>query len=246
MSDDRPQVNQPGGVFRESLHSNIAGRERELRAMADAVRRLVRVVTNNVATADETAAAATRIEALAGELEALVPEDTPSRYSLSGPPTEPHDYFPYDGVLGIYNPIALPVQMDWQPPRAVGLARFDTPYEGPPGCVHGAVLAGVFDAVFNVANLMTDVAGPTASLSLEFERMTPLGAPLRFEGWVDAVDGRKVSTVGHVLCEGEITVKARGLFIAFDRDSMDRMRADPDQAAPLPDREVARRGLPNR
>ena len=206
------------------LHTNVAGRERELRAMADGVRRLVRVVTSNTASQEETARAAGRIAALAEELESLVPDTVPPRYSMAGQPREPQDIFPYDAVLGSYNPIALPVRVAWEPPRAIAHARFDTPYEGPPGCVHGAVLAGVFDQVFNVVNLMAEVPGPTASLSLEYERMTPLHADLRFEAWVESIDGRKVTTVGHALHEDQLTVKARGLFITLDPKSIEQMK----------------------
>lgn len=218
-----PHLNQPGGRFRASLHENVAGRERELRAMADAVRRLVRVVTSNTADAAATAAAAERIADLARDLEGLVPDVPPPRYGGLGPPEEPHDVFPYDPVLGLYNPLALPVEMEWRPPRAVGRARFDTPYEGPPGCVHGAVLAGAFDQVFNVANLLSGAAGPTATLQLDFHRPTPLGAELVFEAWVEGVEGRRVTSVGRVRHGEVVTASARGVFVALDPERVMRL-----------------------
>ena len=126
-------------------------------------------------------------------------------------------------MLGPYNPLALPIEMEWQPPRALGRARFDTPYEGPPGCVHGAVLAAAFDQVINVANILSGSAGPTASLTLDYKRPTPLGAPLEFEAWVEAVDGRKVTSRARVRVGDEVTVEARGLFILVDRDRVMRL-----------------------
>lgn len=211
-----PHWNQPGGRHRESRHRNVAGRERELRAMADAVRRLVRITTENAAGPEETAAAAARIGALADELEAHVPASPPSHYGAVPEDPEAHDVFPYDIVLGIYNPLALPVEMTWEPPRAVGHARFDGPYEGPPGCVHGAVLAAVFDQVLNIANLMSGTVGPTANLSLEYRRPTPLHEPLVFEAWIESVMERKIRTVGHVRFGDYVCVEASGLFIQFD------------------------------
>src|SRR5262245_14364457 len=153
-------LNQPDGRFRAAIHPNVAGRERELRAMADAVRRLVRITVNNTGDAEWTADAAARIAAVAEALEAAVPSVPPPRYGALRPPEEPHDVFPYDVMLGLYNPIALPIEMEWQPPLAVGRAVFDTPYEGPPGCVHGAVLAAAFDQVINIANIHSGTAGP--------------------------------------------------------------------------------------
>jgi len=215
-------LNQPGGRFRAAIHPNVAGRERELRAMADAVRRLVRITTNNTGDAAWTADAALRIASLADALEPALPAVPPPRYG-GGAPEEPHDIFPYDVMLGIYNPLALPIEMEWQPPLAVGRARFDTPYEGPPGCVHGAVLAAAFDQVINIANIHSGTAGPTRTLSLEYKKPTPLGAPLLFEGWVESVDGRKITSRARVRHAGEVTVEAQGLFILVDRERVMRL-----------------------
>jgi acyl-coenzyme A thioesterase PaaI-like protein len=220
-------LNQPGGRFRAAIHSNVAGRERELRAMADAVRRLVRITTNNTGDAAWTADAAQRIAAVAAALEPALPAVPPPRYGALRPPgapvLEPHDTFPYDVMLGLYNPLALPIEMEWHPPRAIGRATFDTPYEGPPGCVHGAVLAAAFDQVINIANLHSGNAGPTRTLALEYQRPTPLGAPLEFEAWVEAVDGRKVKSRALVRHAGEVTAEAHGLFIRVDRERVMRL-----------------------
>ena len=215
--------NQPGGPFAASIHANVAGRERELRAMADAVRRLVRITTNNTGDAAWTADAARRLAELADSLEPALPASAPPRYGALRPPEDPHDIFPYDPVLGLYNPLALPIEMEWHPPRAIGRATFDTPYEGPPGCVHGAVLAAAFDQVINVANIHSGTAGPTATLTLAYKRPTPLAAPLEFEAWVESVDGRKISSRALVRCAGEVTVEASGLFIWVQPDRVMRL-----------------------
>jgi acyl-coenzyme A thioesterase PaaI-like protein len=215
--------NQTGGPFRASIHPNVAGRERELRAMADAVRRLVRITTNNAGDAAWTADAAQRIAAVADALEPALPAVPPPRYGAVRPPEEPHDVFPYDVMLGIYNPLALPIEMEWRPPRAIGRATFDTPYEGPPGCVHGAVLAAAFDQVINIANIHSGSAGPTRTLAVEYKRPTPLGATLDFEAWVESVDGRKVASRAVVRHGGEVTAEAQGLFILVDQDRVMRL-----------------------
>jgi hypothetical protein len=219
-----PHLNQPGGRFRAAIHPNVAGRERELRAMADAVRRLVRITTNNTGDAAWTADAAARIAALADALEPALPAAPPPRYGGMRAPEEPHDIFPYDVMLGLYNPLALPIEMEWVPPRAIGRATFDSPYEGPPGCVHGAVLAAAFDQVINIANIHSGTAGPTRTLALEYKKPTPLGAPLEFEAWVETVDGRKVSSRALVRHAGEVTVEAQGLFILVDPERVMRLR----------------------
>jgi acyl-CoA thioesterase FadM len=72
--------------------------------------------------------------------------------------------------------------------------------------------------VINVANILSGTAGPTATLSLEYVKPTPLHVPIVFEAWVDSVDGRKVRSRAHAVHDGEVTVRAEGLFIAIDRD----------------------------
>jgi len=213
-------INQAGGRFRASANPAIAGRERELRHLADGVRRLASAVVTNTADAQRTAELAAAVHALADTFEPVLPEVPPPRYAGSedADDLEPHDIFPYDPVLGIYSPLALPVEMEYEDEVAIGRARFTTPYEGPPGCVHGAVIAGVFDQVFNVANIMGGTAGPTASLSLRYRRPTPLNVDLRFEAWVAEVEGSRVTSRGRVLHGETVTVESEGVFKMLDRE----------------------------
>jgi acyl-coenzyme A thioesterase PaaI-like protein len=215
-----PHLNQPGGTFRASTHPRIAGRERELRSMADAIRRLIAITVDSDADAATTASAATRLHSLADELEAMVREVHPPKHSglanNDDGESNPHDHFQLDVMLGIYNPLALPVEMTWEPPVARGRATFTSPYEGPPDCVHGAIIAGAFDQVFNVANLKSGVAGPTAYLHVDYRRPTMLLKPLLFEGWIDRTEGRKAYCKGRIIQDEVVTCEAEGLFIQVD------------------------------
>ncbi|MCH2171370.1 PaaI family thioesterase [Myxococcota bacterium] len=231
---DKPHLNQPEGRFRPSLHPNIQDRERELRSLTDAVRRLIEFNVTHEASAEQTAQTARELHQLADRLETQIPSQPPARYGPMPEPSEPHDHFLYDPVLGLYNPMALPVQMRWEPPRAIGEAKFTTPFEGPPGCVHGAVLAGVFDQVFNVANLMTGSAGPTAELVLTYRRPTPLHRKVVFDAQVESIEGRKIRTLGHARYEGEVTVEARGLFILFEPGGIDELTRRMEGALAIP------------
>jgi acyl-coenzyme A thioesterase PaaI-like protein len=221
-------LNQPGGPFRASIHPRVAGRERELRSLADAVRRLVAVTVDSDADAAATADAATRLHALADELEtSLVPVADPPKHATTGnvsdPDSNPHDNFQFDVVLGLYNPLALPVEMSWQAPVARGRATFTTAYEGPPGCVHGAIIAAAFDQVFNVANVNSGIAGPTAYLHVDYRRPTLLRHELLFEGWVERIEGRKIVCRGRILQGESITCEAEGLFVQIPRDEITRL-----------------------
>jgi hypothetical protein len=118
--------------------------------LADAVRRLMTGTVTATAPpevlADDTPA---RAEALADELEDHVPE-----HRGSPPPASPTTRWgpseidtlaaamPFDVVIGSCNPVALPVVIEFEPPKAIGRAVFTPPYEGAPGCVHGAAWPG--------------------------------------------------------------------------------------------------------
>jgi acyl-coenzyme A thioesterase PaaI-like protein len=222
-------INQAEGRFRASRHPAIRGRERELRSLADAVRRLNAAVVTHTADANETAQLAAAVHALADTFARHLPETPPPRYAGGAQPgdLEPHDIFPFDPVLGIYSPLALPVEMEYVDGRAIGRAHFTTPYEGPPGCVHGAVIAGVFDQVFNVANIMGGTAGPTSTLSLRYRRPTPLHADLRFEAWVEDVTGSRVTSRGRALHGDVVTVEAEGTFRILDPDRVMNLTGSP-------------------
>ncbi len=205
-------------------HPAVEGRERELRELADVVRRLVEVTVTNTASAAETAEFSAELRALVERLASHVPAQVPPRYVLEGARDGVSgERMPYDVVVGHYNPLALPLEMDNDPPRAVGRARFTTPYEGPPGCVHGAVIASAFDMVCNEANKLADVAGPTARLSIRYRRPTLLHKDLTIEAEVVETRGKRTKTVGRILQEGLVTAEAEGLFVALDPADLLRM-----------------------
>jgi acyl-coenzyme A thioesterase PaaI-like protein len=138
---------------------------------------------------------------------------------------DPAQLMPFDPVLGHLSPLAPPLVVRWEPPRAVGEVTFGGAYEGPPGCVHGGFIAAAFDQVFNVMNLMLGTPGPTASLALQYRRPTPLGTPLLVEGWQDRVDGRRIHVRGRLLVGDQVTVEADGVFVVLPVDRIMRMLA---------------------
>jgi acyl-coenzyme A thioesterase PaaI-like protein len=192
-----------------------------LSRLAASVRQLIDVTVTVDAQPARLADWTARIDALIGELRQSVPDPVPPRYPGGG--TTPGDVFPYDYVMGRWNPLAVPIHFEWHDPLAVGTATFGTAYEGPPGCVHGAAIAAAFDQVLNVANLMSGTAGPTARLEMRYRQPTPLHRPVRFEGWVTRREERKVHSAGRLLVDGKVSVEAEGLYILVDTARVMRM-----------------------
>jgi acyl-coenzyme A thioesterase PaaI-like protein len=132
---------------------------------------------------------------------------------------------PFDVMAGTYNPLALPIRMDWDDPIARGHARFTAPYEGPPQCVHGATIAGAFDQVLNMANLMSGTPGMTGTLTVKYRAPTPLEEDLVFEAEVQSVKGRRITTHGTLRHGDTVTATAEGVFV----DLGEHMRAPRDR-----------------
>ncbi len=194
----------------------------------------------HVADADVTTALAEAVEAVNARLAPFVPDPLPPRYLhpdlLSSEERHPHDGSLFDYVIGLYNPLALPVEMEWADGgRVLGRARFTRPYEGPPGCVHGAVIAACFDQVMVLAMMSTGKGGPTVHLSYDFTRPTPLHREIVFEAVVDRVEGRKIFVEGRLLDGDDVCVSAHGMFVDLDREAIERLGHRATPATPTPD-----------
>jgi acyl-coenzyme A thioesterase PaaI-like protein len=196
-------------------------RDVALAELAASVRRLIDATVRVDGDEALLRGVAQRVDDLAAELHTAAAHPPPPRHLAGG--DTPMAFFPYDYVIGRWNPLAAPIHMEWRDPLAVGEVTFGTPYEGPPGCVHGAAIAAAFDQVLNVANLMSGNAGPTARLQMHYRRPTPLHRRLRFEGWVTQREERKVHSAGRLLVDDVVTVEAEGLYIIVDPERVARL-----------------------
>ncbi len=211
-------------------HPGLRGREPEARALADVLRRLIRLSVSTAPSPAETERIAGQLAALADQLESQLPEVPLPRFVApdeDGPPKEIPlgSAMPYDVVVGPFNPIALPVELDFAPPKALGRAVFDLTYEGAPGCVHGAILAAAFDIILTAANAIEGATGPTVRLALRYVRPTLTNVEAVFEGWVTEVTDRRILSKGRIVQDGIVTVEADGEFAIFNKDRVNRMAA---------------------
>ena len=126
----------------------------------------------------------------------------------------PSAYFPYSPIVGPLNAIAPPVRLHFDGDRMRGRLILGAPYVGPPGCVHGGVVALIFDELLGCANVSQGYGGFTGTLTIRYERKTPIEAPLALESWIDRVERRKIYTHGTISHEGVVTARAEGIFIS--------------------------------
>ena len=65
------------------------------------------------------------------------------------------------------------------------------------------------------ATLFKGKARP-GTLTVRYERPTPIGQPLTFDAWVDRTEGRKVFTLGTISADGVVTARAEGVFVRVE------------------------------
>jgi acyl-coenzyme A thioesterase PaaI-like protein len=182
-------------------------------AFVAAVRELVAVAASALPPADVLAAATAAVDAVVATLRPHLPETPPERYPMLGSVDGPSDLMPFDPMAGRLSPIAPPLRFATDDGRTTATVRFTVPYEGPPGCVHGGIIAACFDQVLNVANLTAGVPGLTASLEVRYRKPTPLDQDVRFEADAPEVDGRQVRTSGRLRAGDVVTAEATGTFV---------------------------------
>jgi len=145
----------------------------------------------------------------------------------ANPPSGHVDFSP---LLGRANPLAPPMELylDDDGPRVCADVTFGHAYEGPPGHVHGGLIAAAFDELLGATQALSGSPGMTAQLDVSYRAPTPLHVPLRFESTLDDVVGRKIYTSGRVYNGDTLCAEATGLFISIDFAAIAAMRVDRD------------------
>lgn len=132
------------------------------------------------------------------------------------------DRSPFYGAM---NPISMPMAMTIDEGfgefgAVMGDVVFTEPYEGPPGHCHGGFIAAAFDEVVGMAQSLTGRPGMTGKLSVTYRSPTPLHATIRFKGWVEKVDGRKIFTKGTAHHGDTLCAEAEALFLSMPPEMM--------------------------
>jgi acyl-coenzyme A thioesterase PaaI-like protein len=180
----------------------------QLRAAAEAL------VAVDAEHADQDA-----LEALIAEAAALrrriaalpdVRHDTPWLSSVAGPAGALFERSPFSGRS---NPSAPPLTIEHRDGVTRAHATFGDQHQGPPGGVHGGMVAGVFDELLGVAQVHSGSAGHTGTLTVVYRGLTPLHTRVDYEAGLDRREGRKLFVWGRSTVDGTVIVEAQGIFI---------------------------------
>ena len=214
-----------------SSAEELSPRRAEMKRLADAGRLVIERMASTDAPHEAVERAAELLEAAAHELDG---PGKPRKYDgfaeSANAGGDPHAHFDHSPIMGMANPIAPVSRIEWGDGDTVNLhIRFGSAYEGPPGSVHGGVLAATFDEVLGMTQSLSEQPGMTGTLTIKYRQPTPLHRDLRFEGTLERVEGRKIFTRGRCFDGETLTAEAEGLFIRVDFQKIVAMMTQRDQ-----------------
>ena len=181
-------------------------------SLADAIRELIEQVAANAAPESSLADAAAAVRSATDGLRTAGSPRT-LHFSPGDDGLDPRPYRRLSPVSGVLNPLAAPVHYQEIGAGTIEAAvTFGVAYQGPPGYVHGAFIAGVFDDVLGAANLSSGNPGMTVKLEVRYRRPTPLNTPLRVVAQHLSREGRRILASATMLAGPEVTAEADGVF----------------------------------
>jgi len=116
---------------------------------------------------------------------------------------------------GEANPIGLHLKfLLAEDGTVVCLANVPDTFEGPPGYVHGGMIATLLDEAMSKAVRSHGLVAMTRHMEVDYQKPVPSAAPIRLEGSVVRSDCRKHWTEARILdAEGIVLAEGKGLFI---------------------------------
>jgi hypothetical protein len=181
-------------------------------AAAAAIRRLTGLLLSLEHPHPTVDAMLTQFADWESELAAAVPPDNAPRLHTDGETKRIYLAHAFD--IWSFNPCFPEYRFDHlDGETASGTVTFPLSFEGPPGFVHGGVIAVFIDCVTQHQNCAAAVSGRTRTLTVTYRRPTPVLTELRFEITRAEVDGAITSTAtllngDEVLCVGEVNAVA--------------------------------------
>ncbi|MDP2345413.1 MAG: PaaI family thioesterase [Deltaproteobacteria bacterium] len=111
----------------------------------------------------------------------------------------------------------------------VGRAWFGPGAEGPPRHAHGGSMAALLDEVMGFSCWMRGQRVLAKKIEISFLRSLPLNTVVTFEGAIDVIDGKNVTTRGFLrLPSGVVCAEGTGLFVEIPAARLARMISGED------------------
>ena len=197
------------------VSSNPAPTDHE--AAGDALASELRTLIETLLTTRPSAEQLDRLRSSVGDMQSVLADEDRSPYWERGEGKAGFQrYSPYRGTA---NPVAPPMVIEPdvnQPDERVQATVTVSPvYEGPPGSVHGGMIAAMFDELMSAAQVVGGQrrAGVTAKLEIRYRALTPSNQPLSLSAWIDSETSRRCVVRAECHSGADRTAEARALFV---------------------------------
>ncbi len=111
----------------------------------------------------------------------------------------------------------LTFAIDSEAHTALASVTLDERYQGPPGYVHGGILATLLDEAMSKLNKPLGVIAMTRQMDVSYLRPAPIGSEMRLLGRFVRREGRKLFHEAELLnLKGEVLSRCSGLWIVID------------------------------
>lgn len=207
----------PSAQSEPSTPSQAALDERQLAAAL--LRRLIEALTKRELSQESLSDLVTVLRQQTEVLENLPEREGRKSFGKGSSTGDQSFYYEHSPMRGSCSPLAPPMVMEILDrgvegqERVEGKVTFGWAYEGPPGHVHGGLVAAVFDELLGTTQSLSGQPGLTGKLTVRFREPTPLHTELRLVGTFDRIEGRCIFTTGKLYAGDRLCADAQGLFM---------------------------------
>jgi acyl-coenzyme A thioesterase PaaI-like protein len=123
---------------------------------------------------------------------------------------------PFTGTANPRSPgLTMRIDTEAAIPAARGAVTVAPAFAGPPGLVHGGIIAGLLDEAIGwlAAATAPDAAVVTGKLAVRFRAPTPVQTPLELQVTVTRQTSRSMTVEAEVLLDGHRTASAEALMV---------------------------------
>ena len=99
---------------------------------------------------------------------------------------------------------------------ATTIVTLDRRHEGPPGYIHGGIIATLMDEAMSKLNRPLDVLAMTRHMEVDYLRPCPLHTPLTLTARHLRREGRKLFHTAELTLAGRTLATAKGFFLIID------------------------------
>jgi acyl-coenzyme A thioesterase PaaI-like protein len=198
------------------LPDEVEGEWLARRELAQAIRSL----NEGCVQAEVDAATLAKAQALVEQATALLPLGRTSvqAFAEESYHVEPARWIDRGAMSGRSNPVAPPMRVEMDGEVARCKLVLTEPYVGPPGIVHGGVVAACFDQVCGHCAVSNGFPGMTVRLEIRYAKPARLHTELEFEATVSGALGRQVTVQGSVSHDGVVVATCKAVFVILKAD----------------------------